>query len=144
MNTRALIAGLTAVLLLAASCDEAAFQGEETHRVRSPDGRVDAVVIAGSVDATTPTVHRLHIVPAEQPIDRDAALLLSADHVEGLAISWRRDRFLDLHYSEGRIFAFSNFWQSPDIDDWSYVVELRLNPPPDDFSLSARDRQMLR
>lgn len=124
---------LSAGLLLSA-CDDIEADSEEIGRVLSPDGRVEAVLSEGSIDATTPSTHRLYIVGAGASTVGQEPLLVG-DHFRNLAIAWRGDRFLDLLYSTGRIFEFQNFWQSSEIDDWTYIVEIRLNPPADDVSL---------
>lgn len=111
----------------------------EIERSRSPDGRVEAIVKSGSIDATTPNVVELYIVQSGADV-KDENLVLVGDHFQDVTISWRRDRFLDITYLEGRIFRYQNFWQSKAVDEYSYVVEIRLIPPTDTFSLSDRDR----
>ena len=49
-------------------------------------------------------------------------------------------RFLELAYQQARIYQFCNFWNSRDVKDFQYVVEIRLTPPQHEFSLSPRDR----
>nr|VFJ65183.1 MAG: hypothetical protein BECKDK2373B_GA0170837_11469 [Candidatus Kentron sp. DK] len=131
---------LAVAALVSASC------GSQENRVEilrasSPDGKVDAVVMVSSADATTPKVHELYIVARDRR-HSDVDLVLTGDHFEDFSVNWRTVGFLDIDYSQGRIFRFSNFWQSKSLDNYSYVVELRLNPPPKDYSLSKRDRWM--
>lgn len=130
--TRLPVASIAALALLNSACDFLEPVTEEIGRWRSPDGRVDAVLTKGSGNATTAFVHRLFVVPAGHPTEDQEPRLLG-DHLEGIAIIWRRARFLDVSFSEGRIFEYQNFWQSPEVDDWAYIVEIRLIPPPDTF-----------
>ncbi len=132
-------AAIVALALLSSACDFLEPAAEEIGRWPSPDGRVDAVLTKTSGGATTAFVHRLFVVAAGQSTEDEEPTLLG-DHFEGIAISWRMDRFLDVHYSQGRIFRYQNFWSSGELDEWSYLVEIRLIPPPDDFSLSSSDR----
>ena len=134
-------AAIVALVLLIPACDFLEPASEEIGRWRSPDGRVDAVFTKASGGATTAFVHRLFVVAAGQSTEEEEPKLLG-DQFEGIAVSWRKDRFLDVHYSQGRIFRYQNFWSSGDLDEWNYVVEIRLIPPPEDFSLSDLDRQM--
>jgi hypothetical protein len=112
---------------------------EELLRVKSPDARVEAVLVRTNAGATTPYGFKVFIVPAGgrwEPGHENFA----ADHVEKLATSWQQDRLLVVEYREARIYRFSNFWQSRELDDWRYVVELKLAPLSPTFSLSERDR----
>jgi hypothetical protein len=77
--------------------------------------------------ATVGFSYRLFIVPkAARPAKDDERLL--ADQVRNLTAAWKPSRTLELRYDEARIFSFSNFWHSKDVDDFKYVVELRLVP----------------
>jgi hypothetical protein len=101
----------------------------EVIRVTSPDSAVDAVATVASVDATTPFVHRVYIVPRGAPVpsgkDHEE---FRADHVHALTLAWPRARTLNIAYDTARIFQFSNFWNSRDEQDFRYTVELRLTP----------------
>ena len=41
---------------------------------------------------------------------------------------WSKPRKLEIRYDQARIFSFVNFWQSKDVDNFKYVVEVQLVP----------------
>lgn len=100
---------------------------EELWRVSSPDSRVDAVLVRTGGPATVGFSYRLFIVPKAASPGKSGEVLL-ADQVRNLAAFWRPPRTLELRYDEARIFSFSNFWHSKDVDNFNYVVELWLVP----------------
>jgi hypothetical protein len=65
---------------------------------------------------------------------------VAADHLKGLKIAWLQNQLLELRYDEARISQFKNIWQSKEVRDFKYVVELRLQPTGSDFSLPFGDR----
>lgn len=100
---------------------------EEIQRLRSPDGKVDAVLVRCNGGATTSYSYRLSLVPpGGKNEDGDETLL--ADHVSNLELSWAKPKFLEIHYQQARIFRFSNFWESAKIENGRYIVEIRLVP----------------
>ncbi len=131
---------LLTLFFLVWSCSPCEF--DEVNRVKSPDRVVDAVHVRGNCGATTSFSENIFIVPndAKTPPPRKQYQVLAADHVQDLKLKWREPKVLEIYYKEARIFHFSNFWQSKDVQDFSYVVEVRLRPETDDHSLSRRDR----
>jgi hypothetical protein len=104
-------------------------QRTEILRVTNPDSLVDAVVTEGGVNATTPTSYRVQIVPrGTQPRADHKWDDFRADHVDSLTVTWSSARTLDIGYRNARIFHFSNFWQSAQVRNFDYEVELRLAP----------------
>lgn len=116
------------VLLLTPAVMGCGTEYEEISRVPSPDARVDAVLVrtAGG-GATVGYGYNIFIVPRGQSPGRGEERLV-ADHLKNLTLLWQGPRQLEIRYDEARIFRFSNFWHSKDIDDFNYVVELRLSP----------------
>jgi hypothetical protein len=96
-------------------------------RVPSPDHVVDAVALEIEVGATVATPYLVYIVPSGSRDFRDPPVL-RADNLDDLKLSWKEPRFLEVSYSKGRIFDFTNFWESKDVQNFSYVVEIRLRP----------------
>lgn len=95
-------------------------------RIPSPDGRVDALVMRAGVPPGGDLAHCVQIVPAGgSPTGRDYDRF-RADRVEGLRVAWTGDRTLVVEYAHARIYLFSNFWRSREVDDFGYVVEVRL------------------
>ncbi len=113
---------------------------EEVSRFPSPDGNLEAVWTRLNVGgATTGYSFGLYIVSTGQTPDWDA-VVLSVDHIEGFLVNWRPERVLEIEFKYARIWHFTNYWVSDEIDDTPYVVELRLKPTMDDHSLSPYDR----
>ena len=110
---------------------------EEAARIRSPDGLVEAILTKGDFGATVDYVYKLYIVPTGAAIVPDQPILV-ADHVAGPSIVWEMPKFLTFSYSGARIFSFTNFWQSKDVQNFAYVVEIRLKPATDSYSLDKQ------
>ena len=112
-------------------------ENKELLRISSPDAKVDAVLMRGDCGATTPYSYGVYIIPKGEKIKK-SYLIFSADHVEGESVQWIAPKLLEIKYRQARIFEFTNFWQSRDVDNFNYVVEIReipLTAPP---SLSPR------
>ncbi len=112
---------------------------EEVERVTSPDNKVDAVIIKKNYGATASFIYDIYIVPKGKKVDLGKPEF-RADHVEKLSLNWSQNKLLQIKYKNARIFHFSNFWQSKEVDNFSYVVEIQLKPLSKDFSLSEEDR----
>lgn len=112
---------------------------EEVLRIPSPDSVVDAVLMKTNGGATTSFGYELYIVPSGRKPQKGSESF-NADHLDGMNVLWKQTRLLEIQYREGRIFRFTNFWQSKDVENFHYVVELRLVPLTPSFSLSPRDR----
>jgi len=106
----------------------------EVVRVTSPDQVVDAVLVTRAVGATVSTPHELSLVLRGEAVAGEP--LLKGDRFEELAVRWREPRFLEVRYKKGRVFAFANFWHSERVQAFEYVVELRLRPTVDGFSIN--------
>ena len=120
-----LLSFLIAVLALVSGC---ASESEEVWRVTSPDSRVDAVFVqVGGGGATVGYAYKLFIVPrGAQPDSTDQLLL--ADKIGDVKAVWSKPRKLEIRYDRARIFSFVNSWQSKDVDNFKYVVEVQLVP----------------
>lgn len=133
-----LLIGICAVLLCL-SCELP--HSVELERIASPDGRVEAVFIrnADYGGATTGYTYSLYIVKKGDAPETDHPSL-AVDNIEDFDVEWREEKILEISYKYARIWNFTNWWCSRDINDCRYVVELRLNPRDDKHSLSRRDR----
>jgi hypothetical protein len=127
------------VILYSVSMPVSKISYKEVFRVSSPDSLVDAVLVQTNTDATTSYGYRIYIVPTGSQPKYDAENF-RADHFQGWALNWKEPKLLEIKYDEARIFHFSNFWQSTNFKSGSYVVEIRLAPRSEIFSLSPRDR----
>ena len=115
---------LSCVALLSA-CSESF---EEQARLASPDRRVEAVwVQIDGGGATTDFAYHLYIVRFGDKPKRGRQLLI-ADRINNLKMLWREPRRLEISYDSARIFNFFNFWHERDVDNFKYVVEIRLSP----------------
>jgi len=72
---------------------------KEHYRVKSPDAEVDAVLMKSDGGATT-----------------------------SVRITWIENKILEIDCKSARIFRFSNFWQSKEVQDYRYIVEIRISP----------------
>jgi len=103
---------------------------KEHYRVKSPDAEVDAVLMKSDGGATTSVSYNLFILPIgassrELPLEHSR---LIADNAEGLRITWIENKILEIDCKSARIFRFSNFWQSKEVQDYRYIVEIRISP----------------
>ncbi len=114
----------------------------EIERIQSPDKKVEVVIVTSNGGATTSIAYHIYIVQAGKEYTKGFELL-TADHVSKCIVAWKKDKLLTIKYKNARIFHFSNFWHSDKLDNWKYVVELRLEPSTEDFSLDKRDRGIL-
>lgn len=119
---------------------------EEIGRVKSPDGMVDAVLVRSNGGATTSFGYSVFLVPAGTRFDERAQVfqpdyaLFVADHQVDLELVWKEPKFLEIRHVKARIFQFSNFWHSREVQDFHYTVEVRLVPLKEASSLLDRDK----
>ena len=114
--------GLVFIALVTSACSKPSMQ--EISRITSPDSTVDAVLIERGVGATVATPSEIYIVPKGEPVSGEP--LLRGDHMDKLTMTWKPSRLLDIGYAKGRIFSFRNFWESAEVQNWTYIVELKL------------------
>ncbi len=117
-----------------APCNE-----EIIKRVESPDGRVEAVIVKSDCGATTSYTYGVYIV-VKGGTHNENDLVFKADHQSELNIIWNKAKLLEINYKQARIFQFTNFWHSRDVDEFRYVVEVKENSFADSSSLSLEDR----
>lgn len=123
-----LIAG--SVFLFACG-EEARFSRyKELTRVTSPDSVVDAVLTQDDGGgATTPFIYKVFIVPRGERVPEERGFEdLRAIHVDSVSLRWREPKFLEIHYKHATISQFSNMWHTKEVQDFGYVVEIRLMP----------------
>jgi hypothetical protein len=127
------------LLLLFVGCGSSPFDVSytEVKRLSSPDSLVDALIIEVNGGATTPFVYDVYLVPKGRPFRKDSSgnCLFSADNTDSLKLYWKSERFLEIQYEQARIFNFLNFWQSSELQDYRYIVEIRLTPLAQSSSL---------
>jgi hypothetical protein len=113
-------------------------EDKEISRITSPDSKIDCVLVERNCGATTCYAYSVFLVPKGGTL-RKAQPVYRADHISDLNVRWQTAKMLDIRYKEARIFHFTNFWQSGDVNDFRYVVEIReIASSP--HALSPKDR----
>ena len=120
----AIISAIAAVLVF--SCEPGK---EQLKRLPSPDGVVDAVLVAKLVNATVATPYLVYIVPSGSSSFRRPVLV--GDDFMDLKLIWKGPRFLVIRFSKGEIFEFTNLWRSASVQNFEYLVEIKLEPLSD-------------
>jgi len=98
-------------------------------RVGSSDSVVEAVVVRTNAGATTDFGYEVFVVKAGN-VPESSKELFKADQVEELDVFWQSSKLLIIRYREARIFHFSNFWQSKDVQNFQYTVKVQLVEKP--------------
>jgi len=99
--TVAILAGWIASLHLLAA-------PEETHRMSSPAGALDAVVTFVPADNPAATLWAVYLVPAGmKPSSRPVA---RADHIENLSIAWVNGTELSIRADRARVLFRQEHW----------------------------------
>lgn len=102
---------------------------KELQRLTSPDGVVDAVLVEKLTNATDGIPYLVYIVPAGSHSLWHPVLV--GDDFVGFKLMWKNPRFLAVRFKKGRVFSFTNLWWSKHVDNFRYVVEIRLEPTED-------------
>lgn len=118
---------LTLFLGVLLSCDSV--DRTEIMRVGSSDSVVEAVVVRTNAGATTDFGYEVFVVKAGN-VPESSKELFKADQVEELDVFWQSSKLLIIRYREARIFHFSNFWQSKDVQNFQYTVKVQLVEKP--------------
>lgn len=84
-----------------------------------------AIHVVKNCGATTGYAHQIYIVVPGTDYD-DAKPIFVADKVDNLAVTWSSERTLEISYDSARIFNFTNFWQSSEVDNFQYVIKVSL------------------
>ena len=114
----------------------------EIQRISSPDKKVDAVLITADVDATTSPSSKVFIVKPGVKISRNdfQYAVFNSDHTNKMIrLSWTENKQLIVSFDKARIFNYTNFWESEDLDNYKYVVEIILNCTSKDHQLEKLD-----
>jgi len=109
----------------------------EVKRLSSPDSLVDALIVEVNGGSTTPFIYDVYLVPKGKPFLKDSSgnCIFSADNTDSLNLYWKSEKFLEIQYEQARIFNFINFWQSGELHDYRYIVEICLTPLAQNSSL---------
>jgi hypothetical protein len=117
------ITSIVFIILFFPSCGNV--EREEILRVKSSDSMVEVILIRTNAGATTAYGYMLYIVPpGAQP--KEGQEIFKADNVEDLQVTWKEPKILGITYKKARIFFFTNFWQSKEVQNFNYVVTIDL------------------
>ncbi len=130
---KGMILACLVVWIASTSMASSALASHELSRITSSDSIVDAVLVERLTGATVATPDEVYIVPKGGVPKGEP--LFRCDHAENLSVHWAGQRVLTIQYSKARIFHFMNFWNSAEIKNWTYTVELRLQPINSDSAL---------
>jgi hypothetical protein len=108
------------VSIFVSGCDSKVCENNIIDRQTSPDGKVDALIVERSCGATVGFSYAVHIV--SKGVSTLETHIFLADHVEDLSISWLAEQHLIIGYKKARIFEYTNFWQSKNIDNFKYII----------------------
>lgn len=97
-------------------------------RLTSPDQKVDALVLRNSISTGAAAVYHIQLVAAGGPPKDMKFDRFRADQVQALQLRWVDRAVLHIEYDNARIFHFSNFWISRDVEFFEHLVELQLRP----------------
>lgn len=111
--------------ILTSACGGDLCSSTEVSRVTSPDKVVDAVLVTTGCGATVADAYRVYITKRSEvsDFDEESPVFLS-DNTVGIKVSWDGNKYLRIAYTKARIFQFTNFWHSRDVDDFGYLVNI--------------------
>lgn len=122
---RAIFVVLCSYSLLLAGCSSLVCEDTEKPRVTSNDGLVDLIHIQRDCGATTSISEHLFLVPSGQ--ERSGVRpVLTLEKAINLKARWQSGKKLEVNFDSARIHRFTNHWNSTDIADWLYEVNITL------------------
>lgn len=103
----------------------------ELTRIPSPDRRVEAVLTSADGGATTSFKHRIYItVPGGDFRGHEpffvAYKLRNESNRHLPLIRWDKSHELLISYDSAQVHHFTNVWSSRHVDNWLYVVRVKL------------------
>ncbi len=118
---------ITIILLLLSlvGCDNTC-DNEILQRGVDPSGKVEFIYVRGNCGATTSYSHHIYIVPSGKSHEKIESVF-TVDKIEKLELKWLASAQLQISYKAARIFKFTNFWQSKEVDNFKYEVKINLN-----------------
>lgn len=125
---------LFSISIISSTCTPQ-FEEVEIERLTSPDRVVDAVVTRINPGATASFHYKVYIVPVGANIGNrtpkvEADKVINDDGQYGFTLEWQDVKLLQIKYRSARIYHFSNFWLSKEVQNYNYIVTIQLNPNP--------------
>jgi hypothetical protein len=104
-------------------------QDTEEQRLRSPDGKVDAVLDRTPTDPLSSDVLSIRLEPVGTKPESNGVVLYATHTDSAFAMRWAANRLLEVTYSAGNIYDFDNQWWTYRLDpkhENAYFVEIQL------------------
>lgn len=101
----------------------------EEQRVRSPDGRVDAILERTPTDPLSSDVLSIRLAPVGAKLEWEGVVLYATHTDTTFKMRWAADRVFEISYGTGHMFGFDNEWWTYRLDpkrETAYFVEIRL------------------
>jgi hypothetical protein len=92
-----------------------------------------------SCGATTAYSYKVYITPKGVSTEKINPIFI-ADKLDGEIIEWSSSKHLRIKYRQARIFKFTNYWDSRDVDNFNYVVTIREIPTEEDAESKDRSK----
>jgi hypothetical protein len=115
-------------LVLIAGLSAYSAETQELEHLESPDGEVVAIVVQTNPGATEAYGYTVYLVKHGS---RDLGRPVLDGSGSGPKLKWISPRLLEISYSDMCIGAFQNHWNSMELQNGLYDVEIRLKPPED-------------
>jgi hypothetical protein len=115
-------------------------QDTEEQRLRSPDGKVDAILNRTPTDPLSSDVLSIRLEPVGVKQEAKGDVLYATHTDSTFAMRWAASRLLEVTYAAGHIYDFDNEWWTYQLGpkhEHAYFVEIRLIKRPSD-SLRAK------
>lgn len=116
---------LLAMSVLLSACSDPCTD-EVINKATDSANKTDFIHVKRNCGATAGYSHQIYIVASGAPYE-DENPIFSADKVDNLVASWKAGSNLEISYGSARIFNFTNFWQSAEVDNFNYVVKVVLS-----------------
>ena len=107
----------------------------EEKRLRSPDGKVDAVLYRTPTDPLSSDILSIRLEPVGAKLEWDGVVLHATHTDTTFAMRWAAERLLEVTYAKGHLSGFDNEWWTYRLDPQNrsaYFVEIRLIKQPED------------
>jgi len=75
-----------------------------------------------------PFAYLVHVVPKGRSWTKGHERFVFT-HPTNLLMAWREAGYLELCFDDARIYGFQNRWESGDVQDWRYIVYIKLVQP---------------
>lgn len=110
--------------LLYVGCDKiVGCHEKEVSRIKSPDNKVDAVIMEKDCGVTVATNKSIYLTPAGKTLDGMTPVFV-AYKSDVLDVKWATPTSLLIEYSNARILKFTNYWAIKELDNLEYEVKI--------------------